>query len=115
MTDPQTFSNVACTVCGCVCDDLELDLTGDRLTPRHGACSLAEPWFRDLSDCRPYATTVTGAPATFAEAVSRAAAILRESRNPLIYGLSRSSTPGQRAAVSLAERLCANIDTTASV
>lgn len=115
MTDPQTFSNVACTVCGCVCDDLELELTGDRLTPRHGACSLAEPWFRDLSDCRPYATTVTGAPATFAEAVSRAAAILRESRNPLIYGLSRSSTPGQRAAVSLAERLCANIDTTASV
>jgi formylmethanofuran dehydrogenase subunit B len=32
----------------------------------------------------------------------------------LIYGLSRSSTPGQRAAVHLADTLGANIDTTAS-
>jgi formylmethanofuran dehydrogenase subunit B len=41
--------------------------------------------------------------------------ILRESRNPLIFGLSRSSTQGQRAAVRLAEELRGNIDTTASV
>ena len=33
----------------------------------------------------------------------------------MIYGLSRSSTPGQRAAVELAERLGATIDTTASI
>lgn len=34
---------------------------------------------------------------------------------PLIYGLSRSATPGQRAAIALAERLGAAIDTTASL
>ena len=34
--------------------------------------------------------------------------------SPLIYGLSRSSTPGQRSAVRLADELGATIDTTAS-
>jgi formylmethanofuran dehydrogenase subunit B len=39
---------------------------------------------------------------------------LRAARSPLIYGLSRSSTDGQRAAIALAENLGATIDTTAS-
>jgi len=41
--------------------------------------------------------------------------MLRESRAPLIWGLSRSSTGGQRAAVLLADRIGATVDTTASV
>ena len=41
--------------------------------------------------------------------------ILRASTNPLFFGLSGSSTRGQRAAVRLAEALRGNIDTTASV
>jgi formylmethanofuran dehydrogenase subunit B len=49
------------------------------------------------------------------DAVKRAAQILRDSRAPLIWGLSRSSTAGQRAAVMLAEQIGATIDTTASV
>ncbi len=48
------------------------------------------------------------------KAVERAAEILRTSRAPLIYGLSTSSTPGQRAACRLADQLGATIDTTAS-
>jgi formylmethanofuran dehydrogenase subunit B len=50
-----------------------------------------------------------------AQAIERAAEILRASRAPLIWGLSRSSTEGQRAAVMLAEKLGATVDTTASV
>ena len=49
------------------------------------------------------------------QAVEHAATILAESKAPLIWGLARSSTPGQRAAVRLAEQLGAIIDTTASV
>ena len=40
--------------------------------------------------------------------------MLKSARSPLVYGLSRSSTEGQRAATALAERLGATIDTTAS-
>lgn len=111
----QTFSDVACTVCGCVCDDLTLKIKDERILQANGACKLAEPWFAALNDYRPAAASVEGQAAAFDAAIERAALILRDSSNPLIFGLSRSSTRGQRAAVVLAEQLRGNIDTTASV
>jgi len=113
---PQTFSDVACTVCGCVCDDLRLTFSGDRLTNAERACHLAQPWFNALANSpQPPAATVKGRPVSFDTAVQHAADILKASRSPLVWGLSRSSTAGQKAAVLLAERLGANVDTTASV
>lgn len=113
---PQTFSDVACTVCGCLCDDLRLTFDGGRLTHAERACHLAEPWFAGLSNLseRPPAV-IDGKPASLERAFERAADILRNSRAPLIWGLSRSSTAGQRAAVLLAEQIGATVDTTASV
>jgi formylmethanofuran dehydrogenase subunit B len=110
----QVFDDVACTVCGCVCDDLRLTVENDRVTRAERACQLAEPWFLEQPvDARPVAE-IDGAAADFDAAVARAADILRTARAPLIYGLSRSSTDGQRAACRLADLLGANIDTTAS-
>ncbi len=113
---PQTFSDVACTICGCVCDDLRLTFSGSRLTVADGACQLAQPWFATLSDLpeRPVAS-IDGQPAALDDAIAKAASILSESRAPLIWGLSRSSTGGQRAATLLADRIRATIDTTASI
>src|SRR5262249_17982351 len=48
-------------------------------------------------------------------ALAQAADLLRAASSPLIYGLSRSSTEGQRAAIALGERIGATIDTTASL
>jgi formylmethanofuran dehydrogenase subunit B len=112
----HTFLDVPCTVCGCVCDDLQVTVTERRISHVDRACSLAEPWFASLSraPARPLAS-VDGEAVSLAEAIARAAEILRNSRSPLIWGLSRSSTAGQRAAVQLAEQIGANIDTTASV
>jgi formylmethanofuran dehydrogenase subunit B len=113
---PEIYSDVACTVCGCVCDDLRVTVSGDRISHVEGACRLAEPWFASLSEpsaCR--TASIDGQPAPLAQAVERSAEILRQSRAPLIWGLSRSSTAGQRAAVLLAEQIGATIDTTASV
>ncbi len=113
---PQTFSDVACTVCGCVCDDLRLTFVGKRLTHADGACHLAAPWFAALSDVpnRP-AASIEGKPTPLKHAIERAAEILRRSHAPLIWGLSRSSTAGQRAAVLLGDQIGATVDTTASV
>ncbi|HEX5470371.1 MAG TPA: molybdopterin-dependent oxidoreductase, partial [Lacipirellulaceae bacterium] len=113
---PHTFSDVACTVCGCVCDDLRLTFDGNRLIQTERACQLAQPWFDAISNLteRPVAT-IDGRPATLKHAIESAAEILRARRAPLIWGLSRSSTSGQRAAVLLADQIGANIDTTASV
>ena len=68
-------------------------------------------WNRSLSS----AATIDGASVALPQAIARARDILASSRAPLIFGLSRSSTRGQQAAVRLADRLGATIDTTASV
>lgn len=42
---PQVFEDVACTVCGCVCDDLRITVDDGEVTKGDGAYYLAEPWF----------------------------------------------------------------------
>jgi formylmethanofuran dehydrogenase subunit B len=107
--------NVACTVCGCVCDDLRLTVERGRLTRAEGACALSEPWLLAQNSARPPAAQIEGRPAHLEGGLTRAAELLRAARSPLIYGLSRSSTEGQRAAIALADALGATIDTTASL
>ncbi len=111
----KTFDDVACTVCGCVCDDLRITVSKGRITAAEGACNLAEPWLLGQDSRQPAPAEIDGQVATLEEAVRRAADILRQSRSPLVYGLSRSSTDGQRAACRLADQICATIDTTASL
>lgn len=112
---PLIHSDVACTVCSCVCDDLRVEVAADGVRPIEGACRLAESWFAALAAAPALPPAmVEGRPATFEEGVDRAAGILRASRAPLICGLVRSSTEGVRAAVELAERLGGCIDPTAS-
>ncbi|WP_231746667.1 formylmethanofuran dehydrogenase subunit B [Maioricimonas rarisocia] len=106
--------DVACTVCGCVCDDLIVTTAAGRIVRAEGACALAEPWFHAQGDQQPSVCCLNGEAANVDSAVGTAAAILSDASNPLIYGLSRSSTSGQRAAVALGDRLGAIVDTTAS-
>jgi formylmethanofuran dehydrogenase subunit B len=107
--------DVACTICGCVCDDLRMSVADGRIVHVDGACHLSEAWFLDQHSRRPPVAEIDGQSVPLEVAVARSAEILAAARWPLIYGLSRSSTPGQRAAVRLADRLQANIDTTASL
>lgn len=116
----QQIRDVVCSVCGCLCDDLRFRKSGRRLFPEANVCSLARPWFERLAEVeqqehRPPPARIHGRPTSAAAAMCAAAEILRESRSPLVYGLARSSTPGQRAAIELAEVTGAVIDTTASV
>jgi formylmethanofuran dehydrogenase subunit B len=111
---PEIIPDVACTVCGCVCDDLSVTVDGGRVVRAAGACRLAEPWLLGQNSTSPPAAEVDGRPTSAEEAYARAADILTAATAPLIYGLSRSTTEGQRAATALADRLGATIDTTAS-
>lgn len=113
---PQTFHDVACTVCGCVCDDLVVTVDADRISNVRGACRLAEPWFARLSHPPERATaSIAGQPVSYGEAIDRAVELLRISRAPLVWGLTRSSTAGQRAAIALAEQLGGTVDTHTSL
>jgi formylmethanofuran dehydrogenase subunit B len=111
----HVVEHFACTGCGCVCDDLRVTISGDRIVLAEPACVLAEPWLLRQSGESPPAAEIEGQPVPRHEAIARASRILRQARYPLIYGLSRSSTDGQSAAVALVESLGGTIDTTASL
>ncbi len=104
----------ACTLCSCVCDDLRLTVEGDRIVRAERACTLAEPWLLSQDSRQPPVARIDGQSVELQAAVGRAADLLSRARYPLIFGLSQSSTDGQRAAVRLAETIGATIDTTAS-
>lgn len=108
-------SDVTCPVCACLCDDLRIRVEGGRIVHAERACPLAEPWFLDQGSRRPPAAEIEGQEVPLDEAIAKARELLSTSVAPLIYGLSRSSTAGQRAAVELADRIGATIDTTASL
>lgn len=112
MSELQT--DIACARCGCVCDDLRLTVENGRIVRAEGACHLAHDWFLDQDSRQSPEAEIEGQPAALDAAVRRAAEILASARAPLIYGLSRGSTGGHRAAVRLADRLGATIDTPAS-
>lgn len=111
---PKIFADVACTMCGCVCDDLRLTVADGGIAAVSPGCPLAEPWLLGQTSVNVPAARVHGQIVSFEQAVEQAARILDSSEAPLIYGLSSSSTPGQRSAVRLADTIGACIDTTAS-
>lgn len=78
------------------------------------ACIWAEPWLLRQSSRSDDTLSIKGVLSTYDDALKTAGQLLKQSRFPLIYGLSSSSTPGQRAACELADRLGAVIDTSAS-
>lgn len=84
-----------------------------RIAATRNLCGLGERMFEGHASNEQVAE-IDGAPATLEEALAEAAKLLHKSHAPLIYGLSQSSTAGQRAAVRLADVLGATIDTTAS-
>ncbi len=111
----ENYENVACTRCGCVCDDVKVAVDGGRVVRVEPHCPLAEPWFLNQDSLQPPGARIDGRVAALDDAVARTAEILSAARSPLIYGLSRSSTEGQKAAIALAEQIGATIDSTASL
>lgn len=110
----QTLHDVACTVCACVCDDLTVQVRDGRIVDYQPFCSRIGNWFEQQNSQPVPAALQSGVECSLPSAIESAAALLRTAKSPLFYGLSQSSTEGQRAAVALADHLGALIDTTAS-
>lgn len=111
----QRFQHVPCPGCGCVCDDLVLTTAEGQLEAVEPNCAVAENWFRRHWRVPSQPHSVAGEAVELHAAVAKAVAILNAAEYPLIYGLSRADTSGQRAAVALADRLGGVIDSTASL
>jgi formylmethanofuran dehydrogenase subunit B len=113
-TSLTIIEDVACTGCGCLCDDLRFTIDNGRIIKAERACELVHDFFLSIGDVTRPSATIAGQPAAWTDAISKSADILRAAKSPVIFGLSRSCTEGQRAAAALADFLGATIDTTAS-
>ncbi len=110
-------TDVVCPLCGCVCDDVVVEVEDNKVTKVKGACAVGKsklmghgritsPAIREngvLKDC------------SYDEAIKRAAEILAAARRPLMYGWSSTVCEASKVGIELAEEIGAVIDNTASV
>ncbi len=111
---PHIVADVACTACGCVCDDIDVVVDGSRIIEARRACTLGQAWFLEPREQSLPSCLIEGQPAELAAGIERAARILADARYPLIYGLRGTSSEAQQAAADLADWLGAVIDTPTS-
>lgn len=113
-----------CPFCGNLCDDLILDLGGEKcdvslkisggsIVGVENACRLGERKIR--GEGRIDAPLIDGRRVSYEEAYERAAEILSESKRPLFYGFSSTSCEAYRAAIQLAVKIGGVVDNTTSV
>ncbi len=111
----KIIADATCTRCGCLCDDIELRVEGSRITDAKRACPLGTEWFLDHRVEERPACVIDGKPVSLETGMDRAAEILKAAKNPLVYGLSNTAVESQRIAVSIADWIGANLDTTSSI
>ncbi len=104
------IANVVCPHCADLCDDLRLEVEGDRITAVEVECQAGRAFFLGYQ-VETVAPRLRGADAGWEEAVEEGAAILARAIAPLVLGLSSTACEAQRAAVELAETIGACIDT----
>jgi formylmethanofuran dehydrogenase subunit B len=106
------FGPVTCGGCGLFCDDVTVERAADgvRLQP---PCRLGAEWFaaRIVRPADVPAATTNGHPADLESALTRAGELLRGARRPLVHGFDWATVEDVRAAVALADRLGALIET----
>ncbi len=107
---PRVVDDVVCTSCPCLCDDIALEIEGERIVEAPNACPLGRDRFLGYRPRSGPACLIEGQPAALEEGFERAARILTKAGNPLIFGLGDTTTEAQRAAVSLADWIGAGID-----
>ena len=87
----RILSDIACTRCGCVCDDLTLEVSEDGIQSFAPDCAVARPWFESLREPLPDTPAeIHGQPVQLDEAMDFAAALIGTAQAPL-FGESTST------------------------
>lgn len=105
--------DVVCAFCGCLCDDLQVEVEDNKITKVRQVCSIGRNKLMhaqsDLASFR-----VHGKEASLDETLDEAANILARAQSPLIYGLSSTTTEAIGEAVALTELVGGTIDNCSS-
>ncbi|ETA66775.1 formylmethanofuran dehydrogenase, subunit B [Methanolobus tindarius DSM 2278] len=101
-----------CTGCALLCDDIEVEIENSKIKTVHAACRKGVARMKGCSD--PLECTVDGEKTDVDSAITKAAEILREAENPLIFGHGNSSSEAQKLSIGLAKKTGAYLDDTSS-
>ncbi len=101
-----------CTGCALLCDDIEVDVQENRINTVNAACRKGVARMKGCTD--PLVCTVDGKEEGIDKAIQKAASILRDAENPLIFGHGNSSSEAQKLSIDLAKMTGAYIDDTSS-
>lgn len=101
-----------CTGCGLLCDDIELETELNKINKVLTACRIGVAHMKEGKGEALF--RVDNKPVDEAKAISEAAAILKNAKNPMIFGLGASTSETQKVAIELAKKINATIDDTSS-
>lgn len=107
-----TTLHVTCLGCGCACDDIAVVVAEGRIAETRLACALGAAWFGDGRV--PAAARIDGTERPMGDVLAAASSLVAAARRPLVYLAPGVSCEAQRAAVALADRLHAVIDSVSS-
>lgn len=109
--------DVLCSFCGCLCDDITVDVEDDQIKRVRHACRLGAskimgherlkaPMIREKGELKEVG---------YQEAYDRAAQILLRAKKPLLYGWASTVCEAHKKGILLAEEVGGILDTTATV
>lgn len=73
---PRDLLDVTCTACGCLCDDIAIQKSGDGWRADN-ACSRGDAWFRDAAGGPPVEALIGGRSASLNDALAEAGRVWR--------------------------------------
>jgi len=115
----RVISHVTCPGCGCLCDDLEIEVEKNTITKVKNACGMGESKFLGYSLHRPQKPLIRKngelIEASLNKAVKTSVEILVEASYPILYGWSNTSCEATRIGIELAEEVGGVIDNTSTV
>ena len=106
------MKHATCLGCGCACDDITVVVQGGTIADAINACSLGRAWFGDGKV--PAEVRSHGRAVPLEQAIADAATLLGAARRPLVYLAPEITSEAQRAAVAIADRLGAALDSPTS-
>jgi formylmethanofuran dehydrogenase subunit B len=111
------ITDVVCPLCGCVCDDIVVEVEDNEVKKVRGACAVGKSKLMGHGRIKSPAIRENGIlrECSYGVAIKKAAEILSAAKRPLMYGWSSTVCEATKVGIELAEEIGAVIDNTASV
>ncbi|MEM4311786.1 MAG: formylmethanofuran dehydrogenase subunit B [Nitrososphaerales archaeon] len=115
----KEYRDILCPVCGCLCDDIEVNVENNSIVKVQNACAMGASKFLNFSKERLKNPLMRKngelVPCSLNEAIDHISRALVKAEFPVIYGFALSSCEAIKVGIELAEEIGAVIDNQTTV